>query len=312
MSLLQFKGIGEVTALKQTNTGEITVYLSAANPFGDGEVVADAEHKQQVTKTAKGDEKTSNVLESSNLPAVWFNLGCPNRITPPDVAKGSTVALYQIGGQDLLRWTTYGVDTTNMSLETVVYGFSANPNRDINKPFNYDDYYVFEISTRTGSVSLRTSMSNGEACRYEVKLDTMKGLLLLADSLHNAGGINSREHHIFFTNEEQSLFEINKDNISAICKNNMLLNAEQLLALKAKQIMLECQTFGLESNTWSIKGEGTVDGNVSFLKGISVAGKATGKGGSPFQVNDLKTDAVVSYNGHKHRETNSITTEPIG
>lgn len=311
MNFINFVGIGKVTAMKQTNTGEITVYLSSKLPFGDGEVVPNAEHKQQVTKTAKGDDHTSNVLESDNYPAVWLNMGQPNRITPPDVSKGSTVAIYQIGNQDMYRWTTFGVDTVNMSLETVVFGYSANPNRDQNKPFNYDDYYIFEISPRTGKVSLRTSQANGEPARYELALDAAKARLLFADSLHNVFGFDSLAHHIFMTNEEKSLFEIREDTISAICKGSMLLSADELMQLKSNVIKIICDEFNMESTTWKITGKGTVDGDVHFTKGIQVDGKATGPGGSAFQVNDFKTDTIVSYNGHKHRETGEITSGPV-
>lgn len=311
MNFINFVGVGKVTAMKQTNTGEITVFLSSKLPFADGEVVPDAEHKQQVTKTAKGDDHTSNVLESSNVPAIWFNIGQPNRITPPDVSKGSTVAIYQIGNQDMYRWTTFGVDTVNMALETVIFGYSANPNRDQNKPFNYDDYYIFEVSPRTGKVSLRTSQANGEQARYELALDTMKARLLFADSLHNVFGFDSLAHHIFMTNEEKSLFEIKRDTISAICTGSLLLSADQLMTLKSALIEIICDEFKMTAPKWSINGEGTIDGDVHFTKGIRVDGIATGSGGGAFQVSDFKTSSVVSYNGHKHRENGEITSEPI-
>lgn len=310
MNYFQCIGIGKVTALKQTNTKEITVYLSSKLPFGDGEITTDVEHKQQVTKTAKGDEHTSNVLESTNVPAEWINIGQPNRLTPPDVNVGSTVAVYQIGGQDKLRWTTWGVDTTNMALETVLFGYSANGKRDINKPFNYNDYYVFEISPRTGKVSLRTSQANGEQAGYELSLDTKLGRLLFADTLHNVFGMDSVGHHIFMTNEEQSLFQIERENITATCKDTLTLEATKNIGIKANKVTIDCQEFNMTAPKWQITGEGTIDGGLHVTKGLQVDGQATGKDGAPFYVNDFKTTTTASYNLHVHNETGSVTGGP--
>lgn len=311
MNYFNFIGMGKVTALKQTNTSEITVFLSSKLPFGDGEVTTDAEHKQQVTKTAKGDDHTSNVLESTNVPATWINMGQPNRITPPDVNVGSMVAIYQIGSQDKLRWTTVGVDTTNMALESVLFGYSANGSRDQNKPFNYNDYYVFEVSPRTGKVSLRTSQANGEAAAYELSLDTKLGRMLFADSLYNVFGMDSVAHHIFMTNEEKSLFQIERENITATCKETLALEATNLMTLKAKKIVAECEDFQMTAPQWKITGMGTIDGPLHVTEGLQVDGVATGKGGGAFMVNDFGTPSIVSYLGHRHNETNSVTSAPI-
>lgn len=340
MSMLTHLGVGTVTQTKQTNTDEIMVFIPKYFPLADGELTADPVQEQQTSKNAKGEDETSNVLISSSHPAYWMRENS-NRINSPDVRVGSKVNVYRISDQDKLYWTTSNNSSEDMRLETAIFGFSANPKTDENAPFSYDDFYVFEVSSHSKKISVRTSMGNGEKCKMELSIDPGNGMFSYVDNEHNTIGVDAMNHHLFLTNEEKSLIEINKkvitivtDDVANIASTNAINITTKTINVQTKTVVMDTETISIKSNqigiensgdtiiatngfkmaspTWSITGEGTIIGNLKITKGIEVAEMATGSGGSTFKVPDLQSATVASYNLHIHGNGNngSPTTKP--
>ncbi len=278
MNFLNCLGVGTVTGTKETNTDEVFIYLPSLFPAADGETISDVKQEKQTSLTKRGDENTSNVLTSNVVTAKWLTENS-NRITSPDVREGTKDAVYRISDQDQLYWTTWGISTETMRLETVIYAFSGNPNLEANTPFNFDDYYVLEISTHTKKVSFRTSMANGEPCRMETTYDTEKGTYSYADSQHNVFAVDAMKHAIFMTNEERSLISLEKKNIVISCEDKLALNATNLMMLNSKELKIQNQKTTIQSQlidincpTTNTTGDINSDGNIRSLGDITAGG----------------------------------------
>lgn len=286
MNMLHCIGVGRVGMVKQTDTNLIWLHMSSIAPLAEGEVTLTANVNQQTTPTANGDTTSSKVLEGNLVSAMW--MGEPgNRLTSPDVRPGSRVAIYQWEGSKNMWWTTYGVNANTYRLETVIYGWNANPNIDATVPLDYDNFYILEMSTHFKRISLRTSMANGEEVKYEVFLDPGNRKAGLVDSQHNAIAMDSMNHRVFMVNEEQSFMEINRKNVNINCQDTFNLSAAKAVNIQTKQFNINTNTFALNSpGGISMTGNTTLNGNLSVSGGINAG-------------NDITTGGW-SVRGHRH------------
>lgn len=276
MNLLNCLGVGTVTSTKQTDSKEITVSLPLYNMMADGREVATAQTSVQTSQTADGTNKTSQVLGSNSVTAKWMGDG-GNRMTAPDVREGTPVAIYRYGDSDQLLWTLHGVDTKTKRLETVVWGFSANPNLDENAEFSLDNYYTFEISTHTGKVGFMTSQANGEKTKYQFQVDAQAGTVLLGDGEGNIIATDSMSHTTSVRNQDGSEITLAKMNILIKCADTFGISADKLLSIICKQMLVSAQ----DVNVVAPAGV-NIKANTSVIGNLGVAGNITtiaGEGG---------------------------------
>ena len=306
MNVLECYGVAVVAEDKATDTDEVLVYLSSLYPEADGEVVATAEKKDVTIKSPTGDTRSSSALSSNAVMMKWLPFNT-NRVTAPDVRKGSKVVVYKFKGQNLYRWMYFGMDGT-LRLETVIYAFSATPHVKEDAPLTPDNYYIFLISSHTKKIQLLTGMGNGEPTNYAITLDTGQGGFSLVDGEQNMFILNSMKHFWSFSNQEKSNFAIDKKKIIASCEDEMLLCGKEHIGLQAKRIDVSCETFDMSATSTAtvtspniilngdIKhtGDMTQTGTLSNTGGISSAGDMSSSG-------DV-TASGISMLKHVHRE----------
>lgn len=255
MNLLNFVGMGTVMGTKDTNSHEIVVYVPALFPTADGRPVINATTAEHTSLNAKGEEVTSNTLHTNGVPATWLNTESASRLTSPDVREGSQVAIYQVPGQNKYRWTTQGVNSDTFRLETIMYGWSANPNLADNTPFNVDNYYVMKIDTRTGLLALRTSQSNGEKSAFDIQINAMDGVFSMGGSNGNYFVSNDDEHSFTFQNAEGSSMVINKEIFGLYTKDSASFFAEKQINIKTKELNIQAETCNVDIGLTKWKGE---------------------------------------------------------
>lgn len=315
MHLLECFGVGTVTMDKQADTDEIQVSIKSLTPEADGLASTTAETKTVTTQSSTGDTHSSTTLQTNTVPAKWFPEG-GNRVTSPDVLKGSQVVVYKFQGTNTYRWTALGQDGTRR-LENIVYAFSASPNRDVNTPVTADNFYMMMINTRQKKIQLVTGQGNGEPTNYVLELDTGTGQFSIVDGESNIFSLNSMSHALSFINAEQTFFNFEKKNITLSCKNQLLLESKDKLIMQAVDIIMkasnsintETNTTTWVSPTFNLKGDVIhqgnyeqtgnyqVTGNVSVTGGLSQSG---GKG----EVSGGWTIDGVNYRGHRHTNGN--------
>lgn len=327
MNVLECYGVGTVAQDKETNTDEVQVYLPVHFPDADGEVVATTEQVDTNAVSPTGDVNSSTSLVGNTVPCKWLALNT-NRVTSPDVRKGSKVVVYKFQGTDKYLWTYFGMDGT-LRLESIVWAFSASPNVNENTPVTPDNYYMMILSTHTKKIQFLTGQGNGEPTSYSLSLDTGNGVFSLVDGESNVLTLNSMAHAFAFINDEKSLINIEKKDITLSCENNMLLNGKENINLKCTKLNMEAsdsinvqtQTTNWKSPTINIEGDITHKGNTEQtgnytqtgnynVKGnLGLDGGFSQKGGSGVSEGDW-TIAGISYSGHYHDGQHGPTSPP--
>ncbi|UVD32134.1 baseplate protein [Vibrio phage phiKT1028] len=348
MNLLNFIGVGTVLENKLEKSYYINVMLKREFPMADGGGLSNVVPDSISNPTADGGYQTSKVLKSNYYTAKWISFN-PNRITAPDVRVGSKVAIYKLGDDDLLYWTTWGIGNESFRLEHVVYAWNANPNFDKNAPFNFDDYYTLVFSTRHQEVVFKTTQANNEPVAYRLGFNTKNGTWALTDTEKNAFALDSLKHSWVMRNREGSVFNIHRENISMINKGTQLFEADKSINMKTDKFFITCNDFKMDAKnttintntlsmnakqtTWkgdtiditcptnSITGNVGIQGNLGVAGGISCTAGSGGGGGNLATSGGIAAkgkvesdvDVVgggVSLKGHTHTGNKGSPTSP--
>lgn len=264
MNLLNWLGIATVAATKQTNSNEIMVHSSFFSPTADGRALAQTEMQQESSLNADGVEETSKSLVANTLPAKWGPIGDPNRKTAPDVREGSQVAIYQVSGQNQLYWTTYGFNADTHRLETVIWGFNANPALAEDTPFSVDDYTMFKVSTHEGLVQLRTSQANGEKSSFDLMINGRDGRIDIRGSEGSILSVDDPEHTFTYTNKDGSIIGVDKKKMLLFTEDSIGVQAKESVSVLTKVFNLQCKDINIKADTAQVaigktKWEGDID-----------------------------------------------------
>lgn len=303
MNLINHLGVGTVASTKQTNTDEIMVYLPSMAPAADGRVVATAKQVEKKSQNAYGEETTSRVLTSNTFPAKWRSMGDSNRITPPDVREGSQVSIYQVSGQNTYYWTTFGINAETMRLETVVMGYSANPQQGDDTPFNIDNFYTMTVSTHEGFAAFRTTQANGEKAAFEVKIDGKNGKIMLGGSAGNYLVKDDVAHSLTYVNADGTIFNIDKKRVNVYAKDSVTFNADEAFNILTKIFNLKCESINIQADTADIRiGETKWTGNIEQIGNYKQTGDFD-QTGDYSQVGDYDQTGNITSTGIIHADT---------
>lgn len=310
-NMIHFLGMGVVASTKQTGDKQIMVRLPGMFPMDDGRNQATAQEQEQKSVDAQGNTVSSKTLVSNTMPAFWKSMGDTNRLTPPDVREGTEVAIYQITGQKKYYWTLWGVNAKTMRLETVIMGWSANPNTDENitegeEDFNIDNFYTLMVSTHTGKITLRTAQKNGEKTLFELMIDAMAGKIMIGGKEKNYLMLDDIAHSFTYMNADGSIFNVLKEKISMYAKDSINLNGDKEINLLTKKLNIQCEQWQVKaasaqfdiSNVWNVNVPTTNwKGNIFHVGDTEQTGshKSTGEIHS-----DTDVTSDISLNDHKH------------
>lgn len=311
MNLINWLGVGIVAATKETNTKEILVHLPSMAPMADGRVIAQTQQMQETSLNMAGEAETSTTLTSNVIPAVWNSFGDANRLTAPDVREGSKVSIYQVGGQNQYYWTTQGFGAESHRLETIVWGFQANPGVDENTPFNLDNFYTVTLDTRNGFMAMRTAQTNGEKSGFEAKIDGMNGRIDARGSNGSIFCIDDHNDHCFYTNKAGAIFSVNKKKITLNAPDSTTINAEESINLRTKQLNVQVDgeiaiiaqkaRVRIPKTEWEgdidLKGNVDQQGNFDQVGHVFSTGIVQGMSGVKSAITDLDTHITTGVRG---------------
>lgn len=330
MSLLQFLGVGQVAATKDTNTNDIMVYLPSMFPHAEGRVAAKVEQVERKSKNAFGEDVSSNTLKSNAIPATWKRMDDSNRITSPDVREGTPVAIYTVQGGNTYYWTLDGVNPNTFRMESVMWGWSANPNLDANADFNVDNFYVMKVDTRTGIMTARTSMANGEPTRFDVILDGQNGTISWAGNEGSYLKFDDMERSFTYTNRDGAVFNIVKQICNLYLPDKFNLFADNEVNIKTKTLRIQAQEAFIDILLTKWKGDKEHTGNTQQVGNYKQEGNFDQTGmythtgdvdrtgntvstGTVIGLTDVRT-AVISLNLHIHagvENGDGVTSTPL-
>ena len=185
--------------------------------------------KSEINKNTNG---MLNLVDSSNfhsaiastssdhIEATWLPNGEQNRISAPDVCKGDIVEVYKVHGVDEYYWQVFAHNQGLRKKEKVLIWFSnkstIGPNREA------DSYYLL-VDTINKIVHFHTSDNDGEACTYDIVLNTLVGKFMLKDNLNNDILLDSPKG--ILTTNVVNEYNVNTKKINFNC-NEFTLNAK--------------------------------------------------------------------------------------
>lgn len=137
--------------------------------------------KKPVTSTHFKSEHTSK----NYVRAKWQSIGNGNRTSAPDVYIGETVLIYKYGNVDEYFWDEIGREPILRRLEDVLYSFSNKSDGITKEEYDSDTSYWVRVSTRDKYIHIHTADNDGEACTYDIHINTKAGTIRTEDSLGN-------------------------------------------------------------------------------------------------------------------------------
>jgi len=235
-SRLVFRSIGYVAANKPLASGdpkkpfneEIEVVLVEQLQMVDGELSDNIEKLKASGTDMDGSAYSVETDTSNSIKAIWLPFARGNRLSPPDLRRGSRVMVWQFDEAEPYYWTEMD-DLGLRKLETVVWAFSANP--DEKAPFDINNCYFIELSTHTKIIHLHTSVANKEKAGFDIQINGAEGFLQIQDTLGQSFMLNSIERQLEMLNNDGSRVLIDKREIH--------FEAEDLIALKSKKVTID-------------------------------------------------------------------------
>lgn len=262
--------------------------------------------------------------------ARWKSEGRGNRISAPDVQPNEEVMLYKYGNVDQYFWEEMGREPSLRRLEDVLYSFSNLSGGVGKEAFDKDSSYWVRVSTRDKYVHIHTSDNDGEACTFDLKIDTGEGVIRLEDGLGNfmnwdaVAGIHEtnfntqiirRAPHIldetethtintdsYYNNASQTIVETTVARIS-----NSLSHIDNTLT----HLLNAAGTSTTDSPSITLTGDTDIGMNLTVALNIKLGGALMGPGvvipasgpasfDSILKSLDVETPAVKSLNDHVH------------
>lgn len=181
-------------AVETKDDGSEMLLVSPVEIFYDQPTgkIKDKKTDYQGSKTGLSGVDINTEHESTNyIRARWRPIGSNNRVTPPDIYQGERVVLYNYEGTEHWYWDNLGNEPTIRGLEDVVYLYSNLKGGGGGQAYNMKNSYWIRWNTKKKFIHLHTSKNDGEACEYDVIIDTGKGTITTKDDLGNSITLNS-------------------------------------------------------------------------------------------------------------------------
>lgn len=262
---LKLYSLGIVTKNKIVDDPWVEVDPIESMSMDLGDISASKEVKA-TTANQSGVKKTASMKKTSSLKAKWIPFGHSNRDTAPDVVAGETVIIFSYADTQDFYWTTIFREPELRRLEKVRYLWSNQPSGQA--PATPDTSYYALFDTINKRVVLHTSDNDGEACQYDIEMDTRAGLFTMKDSLGNSVEIDAKAGKLTATTENEIVvntkrFTLNASESVEINSAQMTINAPLTtkggVAMSGGSGMLLQGDMQMEGNI-GMKGDVAVDG----------------------------------------------------
>lgn len=281
--------IGIVAKDKEINSKVIEVFIKDLTPFYEGKLEP---KKQEYDVTAKN--YSEKLTLSNTIPATWYG-GNTNKRYPPDVKKGEQVTVFLYSDQDVYYWDSLGRDDDKRRTERTEISAANTPEGPT--PLHQENTYGLHIDTQEGkTLDLHTSTSAGEQFKYQLFFDGKGQLGRICDDQNNEIAIESSIPRIYARNNEGTMIELAKKNLTFIAPEDLLIKAGRqacidvpaltfkntekggATVINAKDLVMECeQSFVVDSPKTGFKS--AVEAN-SIVSGHHYAtGYSTIEGG---------------------------------
>jgi len=256
-SEFKLTSLGTVAADKNDGSKFISVYLREHLPFTEGDVTDQHIMVERNVTDADGNQSNVKLFRGMAIKAEWYGEG--NRIDSPPVRKGETVEVYELGETGQYFWKATGRSTHLRRGDRATYGFNASDtNQETDEAPTAKNQYTVSVDGKSGHMTARTTMANGEIAAYTFQLHGKNGAATLADNAGNTIQIDSANNQITMTQ-----------------------STGETIALKDGRLFGNVKSFNITaSESVNIKAPNiTLDGIVNTTSDLTIAGKVTADGG---------------------------------
>lgn len=226
-SQLRFTSLGIVAADKNENSKFISVHLSEHLPFYEGDVTNDITNIEFKGKDHHGKEYKHTLQKGMTVKAEWK--GSPNRITSPNVRKGETVEIYELGGENRFFWAETANNNHLRRAEAVTWAFNASGTPvDSDEPPTASNHYTATIDGKDGHITLATSLANKEKAQYVMQMHGKEGHLSMSDNKGNLFQIDSADGTVTIKNGSGSKVVMHGGIINIECSDQIVMKATKV------------------------------------------------------------------------------------
>ena len=275
ISKLQFYSLGIVSVNKPLSTKVIEVTPIEYLPMLNGEITDNVSKYKSSSTDADGSVSSIEIDTTVSIQATWLPINNSNRYTAPDVRRGETVVIYRFADTDRYWWNTMHNDIMLRRLETVVYAFSNNRAEDIAN--DASNTYFLEISTHRKLVHFHTSNNDGEPFAYDIQINTKDGVIIITDDTGNTFELNSAERRLFMKNSDETIVDIDKQNITMTASESITFNAKKIASNASEKITDTTPLVDVYADTSlngniGVSGTGYVNMELTTGNGITAGG----------------------------------------
>jgi len=205
----------------------LKVIIPQLMPAASGSVEAGT--AEVVVETQRPDGTPEQVRATTTNTITASFIGESNLKYPPTVRKGEQVVLYQFGDSDLYYWRSMGRDPELRMRD--VWRVEVSNKTARNAPLTDDNTYYLELNTKTSSVTLKTSNTQGEKARYLVNIDGKAGQLSITDNLNNSLFIDSTAPQVRLANGNGSMLDLFKKSVFVVGPEDVVVKAGRQVVL---------------------------------------------------------------------------------
>lgn len=296
VSLLRFFSFGRAGENRTFEGGNILEVVPMESfTHLDGEIKSD-DVDEETAGVDDQDRPTSDSITTNNtLEAEWIDLAGGWRVGAPFVRRGERLLILKYGDADKYYFTTLGMDNHLRKLDTAIFAISANPKEGTNGNIEENCYY-FEASSHSNTITIKTTMKNGEKAAYTLQFNLKDGTFLLVDEKGMEFEMNSVKDYFYLKTVKGGELKLEKATLMATLDQWAKIKATDSISLITQQVLIDAPDT-------TVTGNLQVRGDVDFQKNLAVAGVAkiaslevtgTSKMSGGFECDTIKCNSINS------------------
>lgn len=240
-----------------------------------------------------GGTNSQQVKGSQQTKATWIPNGDNHLFTSPMVRKNETVIIFKYADKDEFYWNTVFREPAIRRTERFI--FAAGNLSGGTAPLDLDSIYFIDVNTIDKSITISTSLSDGEQYLYVFKFDPANKVAYINDNIGNIFAIDSEQKNVLLEDASGGKIETRDGHPRIFGPKGVLIETPAQFRVKSGNTLIEGPTVfkdtvdmkktlalasgfnaGYEGGSGS---EATFNGNMKIIGGLTVSGYAQFNGG---------------------------------
>lgn len=285
-SLWRCWAIAIVAADKPFGIDVISATVFERMPDIQGPISGGQETFRGAAPSVFGSAGIQEVTGGNTYQATWAPNGMDHLITSPMVRAGETVKLYKYADKQELYWTTLYREPGLRRIERFILAASnLSGGREV---ADMDSSYILDFNTLDKSITIQTSVSDGERYRYRVFIAPSEDRVVIEDNVGNKMELSSEDNNVYMEDASGGRVETRDGHPRIYGPKGILAETPEQFRVVAGNNLIEGPTVFTDSvdmkSTLSVAGAyslgyggsggsgnaGTFGGNVQLQGGMQI------------------------------------------